>query len=90
MVQLFKRNNAKEANEDIKELVYWMVEEKIQIVYHTGQPKIISSTREFIKPQGIEEKGAPIIMTADMHTTFQVGINEPEFSVCLRELSDLK
>lgn len=77
MVQLFKRNQLKAANEDIKELVFWITEEKMQITYHTGQPKIIASTREFAKPQGVEEKGAPIIMTADMHNTFQVGATSP-------------
>lgn len=72
MVLLYGRNETKQANEDIKELVFWMVEEKIQITYHTGEPKIAASTREYIKPQGLEEKGSPIVMTADMHTTFQV------------------
>ncbi|KAF6021549.1 CCDC135 [Bugula neritina] len=72
MVQKFARNLAKDANEDVKELVYWISEEKIQITYHTGDPKIISSTREYMKPPGVEEKGSPVIMTADMHSTFQV------------------
>ena len=72
MVQKYGRDVSKDANEDVKELVYWITEEKIQITYHTGDPKVISSTREYIKPQGAEEKGSPVIMTADMHTTFQV------------------
>lgn len=72
MLLLFERNTAKEANDDLRELVYWVSEEKIQITYHTGDPMIVSSTREFIKPQGIEDKGSPIIMTSDMHSTFQV------------------
>jgi len=76
MVQKFARNLAKDANEDVKELVYWISEEKIQITYHTGDPKIISSTREYMKPPGVEEKGSPVIMTADMHSTFQVRESE--------------
>lgn len=72
MVQKYGRNLNKEANEDVRELVFWITEEKIQITYHTGDPKIISSTREYMKPQGVEEKGSPVIMTADMHNTFQV------------------
>ena len=72
MVQKFKRNLSKEANEDVKELVFWIAEEKIQITYQTGDPKVISSTREYMKPQGVEEKGSPVIMTPDMHSTFQV------------------
>jgi len=74
MVQEYGRNESKPANEDVKELVFWITEDKIQITYHTANPKVIASTREFIKPQNSEEKGSPIIMTQDMHTTFQVRI----------------
>ena len=77
MVQKYGRNMAKEANEDVSELVYWIVEEKIQITYHTANTKIISSTREYMKPQGVEEKGSPVIMTPDMHSTFQVDPTRP-------------
>ncbi|CAH1791154.1 unnamed protein product [Owenia fusiformis] len=72
MVEKFKRNEALPANEDMAEVVYNIQEEKITVTYHTENSKISASTREFIKPPNSDEKGATLIMSPEMHTTFQV------------------
>lgn len=72
IIQRFERNPNKPANEDIQELIYLVAEDKIQITYHTETPNIASSTREFIKPQNWDEKGAILAWSPDMHDTFQV------------------
>ncbi|ESO96481.1 hypothetical protein LOTGIDRAFT_115813, partial [Lottia gigantea] len=73
MLQKFKRNPEKEANEDIYELTFTVSEDKIQITYHTEDARIASSTREFIKPSNWEEKGATLKWESDQqHQTFQV------------------
>ena len=74
MVEKYHRNELKKANEDIKELVFSIEEEKILITYHTEDEKISSSTREFIKPANSEEKGALIQWSSDIHTTYQVNL----------------
>ncbi|KAK3093928.1 hypothetical protein FSP39_021907 [Pinctada imbricata] len=77
MVQKFHRNRNKAANEDIAELVFHMSEDKIQISYHTEDPRIASSTREYLKPANWDEKGAILTFSSDMHQTFQVDPTEP-------------
>ena len=72
MIQKFERNPAKPANTDIKELIFLVSEDKIQITYHTESSHIASSTREYIKPQNWDEKGATLAWAPDMHLTFQV------------------
>ena len=72
MVEKYKRNKAKQANEDIAELIFLVADEKIQVTYHTEDKKISASTREFIKPPNADEKGATLIMAPDSHITFQV------------------
>ncbi|CAG5133747.1 unnamed protein product, partial [Candidula unifasciata] len=75
MIQRFERNPNKPANEDIQELIHLVAEDKIQITYHTDKANIASSTREFIKPQNWDEKGAMLPWSPDMHETFQVDPN---------------
>ena len=75
MVEKYNRNVAKPANEDVSELVFLINEEKIQITYHTEDDKVSACTREYIKPQNADEKGATLQLSSDMHSTFQVGEN---------------
>ncbi|KAL8615670.1 hypothetical protein ACOMHN_034820 [Nucella lapillus] len=72
MVMKFKRNPAKDANEDINEMVFMVAEDKIQLTYHTEQSNIAASTRDFVKPTNWDEKGATISWATEMHGTFQV------------------
>lgn len=72
MIQKFNRNVSKPAGEDIAELVYLVSEDKIQMTYHTEDPRIASSTREYIKPPNWAEKGATLTFNPDMHQSFQV------------------
>lgn len=72
MVVKYHRNTAKKANEDVRELVFLVSEEKIQMIYHTDDASIASSTREFVKPHNWQEKGAIFLWSPDMHQTFQV------------------
>jgi len=72
MVEKYHRDKTKPANEDIAELLFLISEEKIQLTYHTVDDKISASSREFIKPPNADEKGAMLVMSNDMHTTFQV------------------
>ncbi len=74
MVEKYHRNPKRPANEDIAELLFLISEEKIQITYHTEGTKISASTREFIKPPNADEKGTQLVMTPDMHLTFQVKV----------------
>ena len=75
MVERYNHNKKKVSNEDIAELVFLCAEERIQVTYHTENAKISSSTREFLKPNNAEEKGAIIVWDPENHTTFQVIIN---------------
>lgn len=75
MVQKFHRNPKVPASEDIAELVFLVSDDKIQVTYHTEDPRIASSTREFLKPPNWDEKGATLTFQSDMHQTFQVCIN---------------
>jgi len=72
MIQRFERNPAKHANSDIKELIFLVSEDKIQITYHTESVHIASSSREYLKPPNWDEKGATLSWSPDMHATFQV------------------
>lgn len=72
MIQKYNRNASKPAGEDVAELVYIVSEDKIQITYHTEDPRIASSTREYIKPPNWAEKGATLTFSPDMHQSFQV------------------
>lgn len=77
MVQKFNRNTKKSASEDIAELVFLVSEDKIQLTYHTEDPRIASSTREFLKPANWDEKGATLTFNPEMHQTFQVDPTSP-------------
>ncbi len=74
MIEKYHRNPNKPANEDVSELIFLVAEEKILVTYHTQNSKISASTREFVKPPNAEGKGALLIMSPDMHSTFQVRI----------------
>ena len=84
MIERYHPTGDKEANETIAEIVFNVADEKIQITYHTEDRKISASVREFTKPPNSEEKGATLIMTPDMHATFQVSksLDEKALAEC--------
>ncbi|VDI74883.1 Hypothetical predicted protein [Mytilus galloprovincialis] len=72
MVKKFNRNVSKPACDDVAELIYLVSEDKMQITYHTEDPRIAASTREFVKPANWAEKGATLQFSPDMQQAFQV------------------
>ena len=72
MVEKYCRNPNCPPNDDIAELIFNVQEEKMSITYHTEDDKISSSTREYIKPPNLDEKGATVQWQQENHTTFQV------------------
>jgi len=76
MVEKYHRDKSKPANEDVAELLFLIAEEKITLTYHRVDDKISASTREFMKPPNSDEKGAMLVMSSDMHITFQVDHTE--------------
>lgn len=74
MVKKFNRNVSKPACDDVAELIYLVSEDKMQITYHTEDPRIAASTREFVKPANWAEKGATLQFSPDMQQAFQVRI----------------
>lgn len=85
MIQRFQRNPSISANSDIRELIFIVSEDKIQLTYHTEDTNIASSTREYMKPPNWDEKGAVLSWLSDMHSTFQVF-----FNLCIWLLNWLK
>jgi len=71
IVERFHRNPDIGANDDVAEIVYNAIEDKISMTYHTEEDRISASVREFQKPPGLEEKGV-VTFTPDLHRTFQV------------------
>jgi len=71
IVERFHRNPDLGANDDVAEIVYNAIEDKISLTYHTEEERISASVREFQKPPGLEEKGV-VTFTPDLHRTFQV------------------
>jgi len=73
MIERFERDDSKDANEDVEEVIYNLLEHKHYLTYHKDSSKISASTREFIKPTIVDDKGAGILWSTDGHSTFQVG-----------------
>jgi len=71
IVERFHRNPDVGANDDVAEIVYNAIEDKISLTYHTEEERISASVREFQKPPGLEEKGV-VTFAPDLHRTFQV------------------
>lgn len=72
MLVRFNRNTDKNANEDVREMIFFIAEDKIQLTFHTDNANIAASVRDFVKPPNWDEKGATIRWGQDMHHTFQV------------------
>lgn len=72
IVEKFRRNKAKPANEDIAECIYLISEDRIQLTFHHQDDKITASTRDFIKPPNANDKGAVLTFSQDMTSTFRV------------------
>lgn len=79
MIQKFYRNRNKFVNEDIVEIIFYVVEDKIYIFYYTEDVRIVVLIREFFKFLNWDEKGVVFIFNLEMYQIFQVG----------RELDDI-
>jgi hypothetical protein len=75
IVERYSRNVAKDANDDIAEVIFNMAEEKVSVTYHRDNSKISATTREFIKPTAADDKGAGgISWNVDNHTAYLVSL----------------
>eukprot|EP00112_Aurelia_sp_Birch-Aquarium-sp1_P024025 Seg740.7 transcript_id=Seg740.7/GoldUCD/mRNA.D3Y31 product="Dynein regulatory complex subunit 7" protein_id=Seg740.7/GoldUCD/D3Y31 len=73
MVERFGRNHAIPANQNVKERIFAVSEDRILLEYHLEDQRVTSSTREFIKPPNYSsDKGTPLQLTPDTTTAFQV------------------
>ena len=72
MIERYRRNEAKHANDDVAERAFLCSEDRTTLIYHAEDMKITVSTREFIKPANANEKGATITWQPEYHTSFQV------------------
>lgn len=79
MIQKFYRNRNKFVNEDIVEIIFYVVEDKIYIFYYIEDVRIVVLIREFFKFLNWDEKGVVFIFSLEMYQIFQVG----------RELDDI-
>lgn len=79
MIQKFYRNRNKFVNEDIVEIIFYVVEDKIYIFYYIEDVRIVVLIREFFKFLNWDEKGVVFIFNLEMYQIFQVG----------RELNDI-
>lgn len=79
MIQKFYRNRNKFVNEDIVEIIFYVVEDKIYIFYYIEDVRIVVLIREFFKFLNWDEKGVVFIFNLEMYQIFQVG----------RELDDI-
>ena len=75
MVERFGRNHAIPANQNVRERIFAVSEDRILLEYHLEDQRVTSSTREFIKPPNYSsDKGTPLQLTPDTTTAFQVWI----------------
>lgn len=79
MIQKFYRNRNKFVNEDIVEIIFYVVEDKIYIFYYIEDVRIVVLICEFFKFLNWDEKGVVFIFNLEMYQIFQVG----------RELNDI-
>lgn len=73
MIQKFYRNRNKFVNEDIVEIIFYVVEDKIYIFYYIEDVRIVVLIREFFKFLNWDEKGVVFIFNLEMYQIFQVG-----------------
>jgi len=72
IIERYKRDDSKPANENIHELVYNIEADKFQITYHRETSKIAPTTREFFKPPNWNDKGISWTWTNELHQCYQV------------------
>lgn len=69
IIEKYLRDETLDADEDVEELIFDIVNDRIVLIYHIGQDRIIPSTREFNKPIGPTNS---IELMEDTHFAFQV------------------
>ncbi|KAK4473299.1 hypothetical protein MN116_004464 [Schistosoma mekongi] len=74
IIEKYTRNEKINADEDIAERIFNIIEEKIILIYHIDKEHIIPCTREFIKPIISDDKQDTIQIYPDTHNTFQVNL----------------
>ena len=73
MVERFERDYSTPANENVRERIFSVSDDRILLKYHLEDQRVTSSTREFIKPANYSsEKGTPLQLTPDTTIAFQV------------------
>ena len=71
MVERYSRNESKDANDDISEVVYHVADEKTSVTCHREDSKISATTREFMKPSITDDKGASgVVWNVDSYASF--------------------
>jgi len=73
MVERYSRNESKEANDDVAEVVYNVVDERTYVTCHREDSKISATTREFVKPALTDDKGTSgVVWNVDSYSAFLV------------------
>lgn len=73
MIERFERDHSIPANKNVRERIFSVSDDRILLKYHLEDERVISSTREFIKPPNYSsEKGTPLQLTPDTTNAFQV------------------
>ncbi|CAH8429485.1 unnamed protein product [Schistosoma turkestanicum] len=82
IIERFTRNEDEDADEDVAERIFNIVEEKISLTYHISKERIVPCTREFNKPPPSDERRDGIPFYPDTHTSFEVDLfAEPKTQV---------
>ncbi|KAA3679423.1 uncharacterized protein DEA37_0012095 [Paragonimus westermani] len=74
ITERFSRDPTVEADDDVAERIFHIVEDRILLTYHIGQDRIAPCTREFIKPPPSDDRRNTIQLHSDTHTSFQVSL----------------
>ena len=83
MVERYSRNESKEANDDIAEVVYHVADERTSVTCHREDSKISATTRDFIKPSLTDDKGASgVTWNVDSYAAFLVQFSSFPSLVC--------
>nr|XP_033799522.1 dynein regulatory complex subunit 7 isoform X2 [Geotrypetes seraphini]XP_033799524.1 dynein regulatory complex subunit 7 isoform X2 [Geotrypetes seraphini] len=71
ITERYHRNRAKPVYDDVAERNFLILDERIQLIYHREDDRIIASKWEFLKPPSTE-KGTPLMLTPDMSIIYLV------------------
>ncbi|XP_030059427.1 dynein regulatory complex subunit 7 isoform X3 [Microcaecilia unicolor] len=71
ITERYHRDRAKPVYDDVAERNFLIVDERIQLIYHHEDDRIIASKWEFLKPPSTE-KGTPMVLTPDMSVAYLV------------------